>query len=192
MKWSHNGFFLIFWIFLLLFWNFLLPFGKERNGTITFIFSFSLAFPTYFRLKISHNDIFEFFFAIFVEFYLTPRPGTKQNDNFYSLSFSALPTYFAMKWSHYGFFLIFWIFLLFFGNFLLPFGKERNGTIILFSLFLGLFQPSLSWNDALWYFLTFWIFLLFFCNFLLCVRFEENGTIIFIFSLSLHFPTNFG
>ena len=49
---------LIIWIFLLFFWNFVLRVGLGRNGRIIFIFSLSHPFPTYFRLKCSHNGIF--------------------------------------------------------------------------------------------------------------------------------------
>ena len=45
------------------------------------------------------------------------------------------PTYFGLKWSHSGIFLIYWIFLLFFLNFLERVSSERNKTkIFIFSL----------------------------------------------------------
>ena len=53
----------------------------ERNGMIIFIFPLSKPFPTYFCLKVGHNGI-SLFFAIFLEFYITRRMGTKRNDNF--------------------------------------------------------------------------------------------------------------
>ena len=66
-QWS----FLIFWICLLFFWNFLLRVWLERNITITFVFSISQPFPTYFGLKWTHMGIYYFdefccyFFGIF-------------------------------------------------------------------------------------------------------------------------------
>ena len=66
----------------------------------------------------------------------------------------------------YRHFLIFWIFLLFWLNFLLPVGLERNGmTIFNFSLFFFLFQTTLAWNEAIMVFFNFFnsfaIFLVF-------------------------------
>ena len=85
--------------FLLFFWNFLFRFEQERNRTLIFIFSLSQSFPSYFGLKRSHNCIFEFFeffefFAIFLEFSISRRVGTKRNDNFSFLSFSAFSNQF--------------------------------------------------------------------------------------------------
>ena len=87
---------LIFSILLLFFWNFQFRAGLERNETIIFIFSFSHLFQTYFGFKRIHNCIL-YFFAIFLEFSITRRVGTKRNDNFYFLSFSSFPTYFGKK-----------------------------------------------------------------------------------------------
>ena len=130
-----------FWIFLLFFWNFLFHVGKERNGVIIFIFSLSQHFPTYFGLEWSRNGIFQFlnFFAIFLEFSLARREGSKRSDNFYFLSFSALSNLFCHEMKPQWYFLISWIFLLFFWNFLLSFGKERNKTIVFIILLSQLF-----------------------------------------------------
>ena len=55
--------------FFLLLWNFLLRVGKERNGTIIFIFSLSHPFPTYFGLKWRHNGFFFPFFEFFLQIF---------------------------------------------------------------------------------------------------------------------------
>ena len=88
LGWIRNGIFQFFCYFFL---NFLLPIRKERNVAIIFIFSLSQRFPTYFSLEWSRNGVFQFlnFFAIFFEFSLPRRGGTKWSDNFYFLSFSA-------------------------------------------------------------------------------------------------------
>ena len=67
-----------------------------------------------------------FFFTIFLEFYITRRVGTKRNDNFYFPSFSAFSNLFWLEMKPPPYFLIFW---LFYWNFLLRVGLERNGTI---------------------------------------------------------------
>ena len=78
--WLGMNPYLYFSIFSLFFWNFLFHVGKERNGVIIFIFSLSQHFPTYFvGLEWSRNGIFQFlnFFAIFLEFSISLREGTK-------------------------------------------------------------------------------------------------------------------
>ena len=147
--------FLIFWICLLLFCNFLLRVGQERNGVIIFIFSLSQSFLTYFGLKWSCNGILIFFlifflicFLIFLEFSFTGRVGTKRNDNFYFLSFS---TFFILLWLEkmpWWCFLIFWICLLLFCNFLLRVGQERNRMIIFIFSFSQSFLTyfGLKWS----------------------------------------------
>ena len=137
MECRRKCIFLIFWKILLFFWNFLLRIGMERNRTIISIFSTSRPFPTYFGLKWSHNSIVWYFdfFALFMEFYITRRIGTKRNDNFYFISFSALSNLFWLEMKSQWYFLIFIFFFLFFWNFLLPVELERNGeTIFIFSL----------------------------------------------------------
>ena len=85
-------------------------------------------------------------------------------------------------------FFSFWIFFLFFWNFLFPVGKERNGVIIfIFSLsqhFPTYFGLGWSCNGIFQFFQ-------FFCYFLLPFGKERNVAIIFIFSLSQRFPTYF-
>ena len=121
---------------MLFFWNFLLRVGLERNGTINFIFSLSHPSPTYFGLKWIHNGIFEFFCYFFGIFYCgSGRNGMKRNDNFYFPCFSI---YSKLLWLEMKPQWYFWIFLLFFWNFLLRVVQERNRTII--------FIFSLSWH----------------------------------------------
>ena len=66
LKWSHNGIFLFFPLFL----EFCISrrVGTERNGNTIFIFALSRPFPTFFGLKRSHNRYF--FFWIFLQFFL--------------------------------------------------------------------------------------------------------------------------
>ena len=82
--------------------------------------------------------------------------------------------------------------MLFFWNFLLRVGWERNGTVIfIFSICQPIptyFGLKRSHNRI---FLIFWKFSLFFWNFLWHVGWERNGTTIFIFSISRPFPTYF-
>ena len=86
------------------------------------------------------------FFAMFLEFSITPWVGTKQNDNFYFLSFSAFSNLFWLQMKLYWHFLIFWIFLQFFWNFKLCVRLGRNEIIILiFSLSLP-FPNYFGWK----------------------------------------------
>ena len=76
------------------------------------------------------------FFAIFLEFSITRRVVTEQNETtifIFSLSLR-FPTYFVLKRSHNGVFQLFEFFAIYF-NFLLLVVLERNETIIfIFSL----------------------------------------------------------
>ena len=104
---------------------------------IIFIFPLFLPFTTFFGMKLGHNGISFFFFtffAIFLEFYITRRVGTERNYNFYFLSFSAFCVLFWLEMKPQPYFLIFLIFWLFYWNFLLRVGQERNGTITFFLL----------------------------------------------------------
>ena len=161
---------------MLFFWNFLLRIGQERNGTIIFILSLSQPLPTYFGLKWGSNGIFLisliFLLFCFVIFYYTSgRNGTERNDNFYFLSFPAISSLLWLKMKPQWYFLIFWIFLLFFWNFLLHIGQEWNGTII---FILSLSQPLLTYFCLKWshngIFLIFLIILLFFWEFFVMCR----------------------
>ena len=143
-------------------WIFYYTLGRnrtEQNGTIIFISLFLI----YFQPILAWNEFIMVFFNIFLEFSITRRIGTKRNYNFYFLSFPALSSLFWLKRKPQWYFLIFWIFLLFFWNFLLHIGQERNGTI--FFIF-SLSQPLLTYFGLKWgsngIVLIFWIFLLFF------------------------------
>ena len=73
--------------------------------------------------------------AILLEFSINRRVGTKRNDNFSFLSFSALSNLFWLEMRPYGYLLLLRILLLFSWKFQLLVGLERNGTIIfVFSL----------------------------------------------------------
>ena len=135
---------------------------------IIFILSLSQSFLTYFGLKWSCNGIFQFFefFAIFLEFFITGRVGKKRNDNFYFLSFSAFFNLLWLEKMPWWCFLIFWICLLLFCNFLLHVGQERNRTInFIFSLSLCLFQSILAIKEAIMEFFTFLNFFAIFLKF---------------------------
>ena len=103
------------------------------------------------------------FFTIFMVFSITLRVGTKQNNNFYFLSFSAFSNLFWLVMKPQWYFFNFLNFFLFFQNFLLRVGQERNGTIIFISLFRIHFQPILARNEFI---LVFFNFLNFFVIFL--------------------------
>ena len=95
--------FLIFRNCLLFFCPFLLCVGQERNEMITFIFSLSQFFLTYFGLKWSCNGIFQFFefFWNFLLRVVLERNGTIIFIFSLSLRFS---TYFGLKRCHDGVF----------------------------------------------------------------------------------------
>ena len=105
------------------------------------------------------------FFAIFLEFYITRRVGTKRNYNFYFPSFSAFCILFWLEMKPQPYFLIFLIFWLFYLNFLLRVGQERNGTITFIFLLSIIFQPILAWNESLMIFFNFYYFFAIFLEF---------------------------
>ena len=136
LKWSSNGIFEFFCYFFGIFY-----YGSGTNGTEReFLFSLFLCLL---QQILAWNEVimvfFNFlnFFAIFLKFSLTRRVGTERNDEFNFLTFSAFSNLFWLERKTYWYFLIFWIFLLYFSNFLLRVWLERNGTIIfIFSLSL--------------------------------------------------------
>ena len=107
----------------------------------------------------------------------------KRNDNFYFLSLSLFQP--ILAWNAiemFFFFLIFWKILLFFWNFLVRVGMERNRTII--SIF-SISRPFPTYCLIFWFFCYFsWIF----SN----ASGRNETKQYFLFSLSEHFPTNFG
>ena len=131
---------------------------------IIFIFTLSWSFPTCFALKWGSNGIFNFlnFFTVFLEFSITGHVGTKRNDNFYFLSFSAFFNLFWLGKMPWWCFLIFWNCLLFFCTFLLWVGQERNGMII---FIFSLSQSSLTYFALKWSCNGIFQFFEFFCYF---------------------------
>ena len=131
-------YFFIFFIFLQFFMNFILRVGLERNGMIIFIFSVSHSIPTYYGLKRSHNGIFKF-----SEFSITRRVGTKRNDNFCFLSFSAFSILFSLWMKPQWYFFLFFPFFLEF-SITRQVGTEQNDGFYFhsFSAF-----PPLFWLE---------------------------------------------
>ena len=134
------------------------------------------------------------FFAIFLEFSITCRVGTEQNNNFYFLPFWAFLNLFLLqmkpKWYCSNFLNFFAVSLEF--SITHWVGTKRNDNLY-FCLFLGHFQPIFAWKEAITiFFLIFWIFLQFFMNFLLPIGLERNGMIIFTVPVSRSIPTNYG
>ena len=167
----------------------------RRVGTKIFIFSISRTS----QLSLAWNEavmvFFNFlnFFPIFLQFSITRRVGTKRNDNFYFPTFSAFCNLFWLEMKPQPHVLIFLIFRLFYWNFLLRVGLERNWTITFIFLLSHTFPTyfGLKWIlHDIFYFLQFLI--LFFWNFLQRVQLERNVMIIFVFTLSKPFPTYFG
>ena len=133
------------------------------------------------------------FFAIFLEFSITCRVGTEQNNNFYFLSFFLYLNLFLLqmkpKWYCSNFLNFFAIWLKF--SITHWVGMKRNINFI-FSLlwpFPTNFCLKRIHNCIFW---IFWIFWQFFMNFLLRVGLERNGMIIFIFPVSRSIPTYYG
>ena len=81
-------------------------------------------------------------------------------------------------------FLILWIFLLFFRNFLVVVEYKRNSGIKFFILFLGLSHPILARNNAGSMFSIFFFFGIFLGIFLARVEYERNSGLTF-FSIFL-------
>ena len=73
-------------------------------------------------------------------------------------------------------------------------GRNETERYILYSLFLGIFEPILAGDEAIVVFFNFLNFFAIFLEFSVTRRVgtDRNGMTVFIFSLSLCFPTNFG
>ena len=136
----------------------------------------------------------KFFCYFFLEFSITHRVGTERNGTIIFISLFLIFLQPILDWNEF-IMVFFYIFLLFFWNFLLHIGQEQNGTIIFIFSFS---QPLPTFFGLKWshngIFLIFWIILLFFLEFSITHRVgtERNGTIIFIFSLSQPFQAYFG
>ena len=102
LKWGSNGIFLIFWNFLLFFFGIFYYTsgrnGTERNDNLYFL-SFSV-FSNLFWLEMKpqwYFLIFFNFFALFLEFSITPWVRMERKDNFYFLSFSVFSNLFWLE-----------------------------------------------------------------------------------------------
>ena len=167
-----------FWNFFAIFLEFSITPRVRMERKDNFYFLFFAAFSCLFWLEMKPMVFLNFvnFFAIFLEFSITHRVVTERNDNFYFSFSHPFANYFGLKWIHIGIFLIFWISLLFFWNFLLRIGQERNGTII-FIFFLSQHFPTyfgLKWgHNDIFNFLNF--FAIFFFG-IFCYTSDRNGT----------------
>ena len=112
--------------FAFFFLNFLFHVGLERNGTITFIFSLSQTFPSYFDLKGSHILIFWIFLLLFWNFQLRFEKERNVMVIFIFSHSHPFPTYFGLKWGHNGISLLFVFFSYFFGIFYLASGRNER------------------------------------------------------------------
>ena len=146
LKLSHMGNY-YFYVFCCYFYG-IFNYASGRNETeLQFLFSLFLCL---FQPILAWNEattIFFNFLAILLEFSITRRVGTERNDNFYFLSFSAFSILFWLEMKPQPYFFIFFIFWLFYWNFLLRVGLERNGTIIFIFL---LSQPSPTYFGLKW------------------------------------------
>ena len=95
------------------------------------------------------------FFAVVLEFSISHRVGTERNNNFYFLSISYFPTSFGLKQIHNGVFLFLEFFCYFFLICYFVLGRNETERWFLFSVFLGLFQHILDWNEAIMVFFNF-------------------------------------
>ena len=104
------------------------------------------------------------FFAIFLEFSITRRAGTKRNDNFYFLSFSSFSNLFSFEMKPIMVFFSFSnFFYYFFGIFYFASGTNKTERYFLYSFFPDIFVPILDWNEAIvvfFHFLNFFAILL--------------------------------
>ena len=121
-----NKFIMVFFNFFVIFLEFSITrrIGTKRNYNFYF-FPFP-AFSSLFWLKMKPQWYFLVFWIFLLFFFLNfllhigyERNGTERNNNFYFPLSHLFPTYFGLKWVHNS---IFFIFLLFFWNFLLRVG----------------------------------------------------------------------
>ena len=108
-----------------------------------------------------------------MEFSIRRWVGTKRNDNFYFLYFSAFSNLFWLEMKPQWYFLIFWFFFFFFGIFYYPSGRNGTERQFLFFIFLGISQPILAWNEAI---TVFFNLLNFFAIFLEFYLKRQGGT----------------
>ena len=120
-SWYFVNFFEFFCYF---FWIFYYALGRNEAERQYLFSLFLVLFRTILASNQAKIRFFNFlnFFAIFLEFSITRRVGTKQNDNFYFLSFSTFSNLFWLEIKKKWYFLIFWIIWEFFLNFILDVG----------------------------------------------------------------------
>ena len=132
------------------------------------------------------------FFAIFFEFSISRRVGTKRNDTFYILFLGIFKP--ILAWNEaIVVFLNFLNFLTIFLEFSIT-RWERNGMEwqFLFSLFLCVLQPILAWNGAKMVFFNFLNVFAIFLEFFISRRVEtKRNDTFYILSFSA-LPTYFG
>ena len=123
--------------------------GWERNSGLKFSSLFLGLSETFLDRNNAGIKFFNFLnlFAIFLEFSCPGRVWMEFGTKFFFFSFSAYLILFWLKIMPERGFLIFWIFLLFFWNFLARVEYERNSGLNFF-LFLGLSHLVLAKNNA--------------------------------------------
>ena len=105
-----------------------------------------------------------------------------------------IPTYYSLIWNHNGILKFSEFYCYFFRIFYYATSRNETERSLLFSLFLGLFQPILALNEATMVFFDFFKFFPIFLKFSIMrqVGTEWNRTTIFIFSLFRPIPTYYG
>ena len=92
------------------------------------------------------------------------------------------PTYLGLKWTHNGIFFIFELFCYFFGIFYFAMGRNETERYFLYSLFLGIFQSILAWNECIMVYINFFNFIAIFWEFLITrqVGIKRNDNFYFL------------
>ena len=124
---AWNEFIIVFFNFL----NFIVIFlefsitcqvKKKRHDNFYFLYFSSFSYLLWLEMKPQRYFlIFLYFFATFLKFSITQREGTERNDNFFSLFLILFQP--SLAWNELiMLFFNFWIFMIFFWNFLLRIG----------------------------------------------------------------------
>ena len=125
--------------------------------------------------------IFWIFWLFYWSFLL--RVGLERNGTitFIFLLSHPFPTYFGLKWILNDIFYFLQFFCYFFGIFYYASGRNEMERKFLFSSFLGLFQPTFAWNEAIIVFFNVLNFLPIFFKFSTTRRVgtKQNGNIYF-------------
>ena len=140
--------FIIFWIFLYFFRNFHARVEYKRNSGLKFCFLF-FGRPRPVLAKNVASKRFYNFFTIFFGIFLLKSSMNGIRDKNFVFTFSAYLIPFWLKIMPGRGFIICWIFLLFFWNFLPRVECERNsGLKFFFFLFFSLPHQVLAKNNA--------------------------------------------